>query len=157
MTNWRPSLRVQWLCWTVVFGLYFAGGVVARTHSAPPYPGPVTIVYLGLSLMAAFAIGVRFPYEQWVFGPPVALAATVLAVLVLPEWGPARPSPIGNMTQKDELVFMLVWGGWAVLIIVALVYATIARIGVSVGQRREEEATFREAVRSDVDLHSGRG
>jgi hypothetical protein len=90
-----------------------------------------------LTLLAPFAIGMRFPSGSWAAGPPAAILATVLAILIAPESGPARHTAMGNMTQKDQFVFMLEWGGFLVLPLVAFIYALIASAGLYVGQRGE--------------------
>jgi hypothetical protein len=41
----------------------------------------------------------------------MAMLAAMLARLVLPEWGPARPTAVGDMTAKDEFVFVHLWRG----------------------------------------------
>ena len=43
---------------------------------------------------------------------------------------------MGESTQKEQFVFMLVGGGAFILILLAFVYALLAAAGVRVGQRR---------------------
>ena len=116
----RSATWVRWLGWTVVFGLLFAGVMAPFVRFMPNMGKLVLVTFLVLTLVAAFAIGVRFPSPRWPAVPPVAIVATVLAILALPESGPAKPGPMGNMTPRDEFVFVLVWGGWAIFTLLAL-------------------------------------
>ena len=136
---WRSLPWARWLGWTLVFGLLFAGVIMAIFYrvSIPNMTGDLILVYFALTLLAAFAIGVRFPSWSWAAGPPAAILITVLAILVFPETGPAQRTATGDMTQKDQFVLMLVWGGAFILILLAFVYALLAAAGVRVGQRRE--------------------
>src|SRR5918995_3794340 len=109
-----PSLPwTRWLGWTLVFGLLFASVIVAMffTVPIPNMTGDLILVCFALTLLAAFAIGVRFPSWLWAAGPPSAILITVLAILVFPETDAARRTTMGDMTQKDQFVLMLVGGG----------------------------------------------
>ena len=136
---WRPLPWARWFGWTLVFGLLFAGVIVAMFYRVPipNMTGDLILVFFALTLVAAFAIGVRFPSWSWAAGPPAAILITVLAILLFPETDAAPPSAIDEMTQKDQFVLMLVGGGAFSLILLACVYALLAAAGVRVGQRRE--------------------
>jgi hypothetical protein len=136
MTAWRSATWARWLGWTAVLALLFALVLLPFAFHIPHYGGHLLLVCLAVTLLTAYAIGARFPYERWIFGPPVAIVATVVTFPILPEWGPAKPGPVGNLTPKDELLFVLIWGGWAVLGLLALVYSALAYAGVRWGQRR---------------------
>jgi hypothetical protein len=136
---WRSSLWARWLGWTLVFGLLFAGVIVAIffTVPIPNMTGDLILVFFALTLLAAFAIGVRFPSWWWVAGPPAAILITVLAILVFPDTDAAQRTAMGESTQKEQFVLMLVGGGAFSFILLACVYALLAAAGVRVGQRRE--------------------
>jgi hypothetical protein len=119
----------------VAFWILVAGFLVAIV--LPVLPDLLLPVCFVASFVAAFAIGVRFPSPWWTAGPPVAILAAVLVALAVPESGPATPTAMGNMTQKDQFEFVLMFGGWIFLILLALVYAGLAWAGVRVGRRRE--------------------
>ena len=152
VTNWRTSLWARWLGWTAVFALLFAGVMLPFAYHLG---GDLLPGCMLLTLLAAFLIGVRFPYERWILGPPVAIIATLVTILILPEWGPANPGPMGNLTGKDELLFFLLWGGWIVFGLLALFYAALATAGVRSGLRRQDEAAYRDATCSNVGSHYG--
>ena len=145
---WRALPWARWLGWTLVFGLLFAGVIVALFYRVPiPHlTGDLILVCFALTLVAAFAIGVRFPSWSWAAGPPAAILITVLAILVFPETDAASRSALGESTQKDQFVLMLVGGGAVSLILLAVVYALLAAAGVWWGQRRE--ATIDGSARS---------
>jgi hypothetical protein len=136
---WRSLPWARWLGWTLVFGLLFAGVIVAIffTVPIPNMTGDLILVFFALTLLAAFAIGVRFPSWSWAAGPPAAILITVLAILVFPDTDAAQRTAMGDMTQKEQFVLMLVGGGAFGLILLAFVYALLAAAGVRVGQRRE--------------------
>jgi hypothetical protein len=148
MRIWRSSLWSRWLGWTLVFGLLFASVIVTMffTVPIPHMTGDLILVVFALTLVAAFAIGVRFPSWSWAAGPPAAILITVLAILVFPDTDAAQRSALGESTQKEQFVFMLVGGGAFSLILLAFGYALLAAAGVRVGQRRE--ATIDGAARS---------
>ena len=137
--QWRSLPWARWLGWTLVFGLLFASVVVAIFFTAPipNMTGDLILVFFALTLLAAFAIGVRFPSWSWAAGPPAAILITVLAILVFPETDSAQRTEMGDTTQKDQFVQMLVWGGAFIFILLAFVYALLAAAGVRVVQRRE--------------------
>lgn len=97
--------------------------------------GDVILVVFALTLLAAFAIGVRFPSWSWAAGPPAAILVAVLAILAFPETDPQRTA-LGESTQKEQFVFMLAGGGAFALILLAAAYALLAAAGVGVGRRR---------------------
>ena len=136
---WRSSPWARWFGWTLVFGLLFAGVIVAMFYPVPipNMTGDLILVCFALTLLAAFAIGVRFPSWSWAAGPPAAILITVLTILVFPDTDAAQRSALGDMTQKEQFVLMLVGGGAFILILLACVYALLAAAGVRVGQRRE--------------------
>jgi hypothetical protein len=122
-----------------VFGLLFAGVIVAMFYNVPipNMTGDLILVFFALTLVAAFAIGVRFPSWSWAAGPPAAILITVLTILLFPDPDTAQRSAMGDMTQKEQFVLMLVGGGAFGLILLAFVYALLAAAGVRVGQRRD--------------------
>jgi hypothetical protein len=136
---WRSLPGARWLGWTLVFGLLFAGVIVAIFYRVPipNMKGDFILVFFAPTLLAAFAIGVRFPSWSWAAGPPAAILIAVLAILVFPDTDAAQRTAMGDMTQKDQFVLALVWGGAFSLILLAFVYALLAAAGVRVGQRRE--------------------
>jgi hypothetical protein len=136
---WRSLPWARWLGWTLVFGLLFAGVIVAIffTVPIPNMTGDLILVVFALTLVAAFAIGVRFASWSWAAGPPAAILITVLAILVFPDTDAAQRTAMGESTQKEQFVFMLVGGGAFSLLLLAFVYALLAAAGVRVGQRRE--------------------
>jgi hypothetical protein len=136
---WRSSPWARWLGWTLGFGLLFAGVIVAMFFRVPiPHlTGDLILVFFAPTLVAAFAIGVRFPSWSWAAGPPAAILITVLAILVSPDTDAAPRSAMGDSTQKEQFVLMLVGGGAFSLILLASVYALLAAAGAKVGQRRE--------------------
>src|ERR687897_2171982 len=121
LRRWRSLPWARWLGWTLVFGLLFAGVIVAMFYRVPipNMTGDLILVFFALTLLAAFAIGVRFPSWLWAAGPPSAILITVLAILVFPETDAARRTTMGDMTQKDQFMLMLVWGGTFSLILLA--------------------------------------
>jgi hypothetical protein len=136
---WRSSPWARWLGWTLMFGLLFAGVIVAMVFTVPipNMTGDLILVVFALTLVAAFAIGVRFPSWSWAAGPPAAILITVLAILLFPETDAAQRTARGESTQKEQFVFMLVGGGACSLLLLAVGYALLAAAGVRVGQRRE--------------------
>ena len=59
---------------------------------------------------------------------------------------------MGDMTQKEQFVLMLVGGGSFILILLAFVYGLLAAAGVRVGQRREAttDASARSRLSDDA-------
>ena len=145
---WRSSPWARWLGWTLVFGLLFAGVIVAMFYRVPipNMTGDLILVCFALTLLAAFGIGVRFTSWLWAAGPPAAILITVLAILVFPDTDAAQRTAMGDMAQKEQFVLMLVGGGAFILILLAFVYGLLAAAGVRVGQRRE--ATTDASARS---------
>jgi hypothetical protein len=126
-----------------VFGLLFAGVIVATffTVPIPNLTGDLILVCFALTFVAALAIGVRFPSWSWAAGPPAAILITVLTILLFPDPDAAQRSALGESTQKEQFVFMLVGGGAFSLILLACGYALLAAAGVRVGQRRAAPPT----------------
>jgi hypothetical protein len=146
--GWRSSEWALWFGWTLVFGLLFTGVMLPYAYDTPDSAvGPVLTIFavsFVLCPIAAYKIGVRFPSPRWPTGPPGAIIATVLAILLLPASG--LP-----MTQKDEFVVLLVfWGGWIILGLLALVYSLLARAGVKKGQRRGHEVATHDGDPADA-------
>ena len=156
MTSWRPSLRVQWLGWTVVFGLVLAGSV----WLSPRLPFPASVfVWNGLPPIAAFLIGARFKSEWWGWGPPAAFLMLVTTGILWARFGPQIPvqTSFGRATPRvayleNPSTFIVLFFGFP---LISALLAVSAYAGVRWGQRREDEAAFRDADRSDVDLRSG--
>src|SRR5215211_131753 len=121
------------------------------TAPIPNMTGDLILVFFAPTLLAAFAIGVRFPSWSWAAGPPAAILITVLAILVFPDTDAARRTAVGDMTQKEQFVLMLVGGGTFSLILLAFVYALLAAAGVRVGQRREATSDGSARSRHGVD------
>ena len=145
VASWRSALWARWLGWTVVFGLLFAGVMLPFAYHVPDSAIlPVLAIFaasFGLCPIAAFWIGVRVPSQWWPAGPPAAIMAMVVAILVQPSLGPPRRTALGLTTPKDEFLFVLIWRGWIVLILLTVIYALLARWEVGVGQHRELNAS----------------
>jgi hypothetical protein len=159
---WRSATWVRWLGGTLVFGLLFAYVLVliAYDYLLAGYPAIddvlLVLFYVAfvLTFVAAFAIGVRFRSSSWVLGPPVAVLATVVTILVLPE---PSPVPTVGFTAKDRFWIFLGTVGWILLIILTSVYMLLAWAGVRRGQRREGAVPLPAVAPSGDDARSEQG
>ena len=154
VTSWRSSLLARWLGWTVMYGLVVVGGAWLLPRLPPPAGG---MVFLGLPVIAAFLIGVRFRSEWWAAGPPVVLVTLVTAEILwelMDKLGPQVPAqPPTPQASVPPVITMLVLGSG--LVMVSAVLAVAAYKGVTWGQRRENEAAVRDAARSEGESRSG--
>ncbi len=138
--DWRYTTLARWLGWTLAFALLFVSFLVPFVHPVlPDVANLLVLLCFVLSFVAAYWIGVRFPSPWWPAGPPVAVLAAVLVVLAVPESGPATPTAMGPMTGKDNFELLLIFGGWILLVLLALAYAALARAGVRNGKLRAAE------------------
>jgi hypothetical protein len=141
--DWRHATWARWLGWTLAFAVLFAGVMLPYAWRVPDAAVfPILAVFAAsfvLCPIAAYRIGMRFPSPRWPAGPPVAVLATVVTILLLPTPSPPRQTALGMTTPKDELLFVLIWGGWLLLAVLAGIYSLLARAGVRKGGRRAAE------------------
>jgi hypothetical protein len=136
--SWQSRLWARWLGWTLLLGLVCYGlagvGIIAGEALSPI----VSLVFLVLSSVMTFFIGSRLRSFWWVAAPLVLFLAPIV-IMLLTTVGPqvAGPTPIGEITPRESLLFLL-----AVLIpglvMAILVYSTVAALGVVWGRRRQE-------------------
>jgi hypothetical protein len=126
MTTSQSVLWVRWLGWTVVFGLVIGACRLAYSWLALGIPPALSLAFLGLPLVAAFCMGVGFPFWRWAAGPPVALF-------------PVAPLVPGSMFQGMSYVEAITIVGFLLvfLMTITLVLYTLAARGVWWGLRRE--------------------
>ena len=147
VTSWRSSRWARWLAWTAVSTAVLSvwGASLFPQSPAPRTPGGEVVfwvVTLGLAV-PAFGIGVRFADWSWVIGVLIASVLQMFIVASVLEWPP-------ESGQAGLVLVMLEF-----LNLLFLVPAGAA--GVWWGKRREDEAAFRNAARSDDGSRYGRG
>src|SRR3712207_5070387 len=103
--GWRSTPLVRWIGWTLAFGFLFAS-ILVSLFSPVPNMWVLSLMLFGVTLWAAYAIGVRFPSPSWVAGSPVAILAAVLAI-----------GTLGPMTLRGTFLLTLVFGGWVLLMV----------------------------------------
>jgi hypothetical protein len=142
-TSWRSMIWARWLGWTLVFGLVLVGSTVLS--AVIPLEG-ASILFTVAPLLAAFLIGVRYPNWWWAAGPLVALlvpvAVLILLVAVL-SFGPQTPvpTPIGPLTPREQLLFILTLGSTGIVLF-GFLFAPVAAAGVAWGKRRADSAAL---------------
>ena len=111
-----------------MFAVLIAGYLLPISTQVPDsWVLPALIVMAAAFLtcpIASYKIGIQFPSPSWSVGPLVAMVVALLVILVLPE-EPPRRTALGSMSHKDEFLFILLWGGWILLLGLAIVYAIL--------------------------------
>ena len=180
VTTWRSSLWVRWLSWTVLCALVVGACTLAYevsigckswpkglpvvadacglAHQAlgpgilPAWP----LVYLVPPLVAAFFIGVRFPFWRWAAGPPLAMFLVGTSLLLIPFYvvGPLVPESMFEGKSYVESItiagFLLLFFMTIFLILLAL--GGLRRRAVGAGAARPARATPPRAASLARDL-----
>jgi hypothetical protein len=164
-TTWWSSEWARWFGWTVVFALVAGACTLAYEVSigCKSWPKGLPVVadacglasqalgpgilpawslaYLVPPLVAAFFIGVRFPFRWWLLGPPVAVFLVGTPLLLIPYYVVASLVPESlfqdtTLTYGEAMVVALLFLLFGMTIFLILL-ALVAHAGVRWGRRRE--------------------
>jgi hypothetical protein len=143
-------MTARWLGWTTLFSAVLTLALSRLAHDLHGWLAVLAVLAALSTFVLPVAIGICFPEDNWQWAPILSMLIALFALLVIPETGAARQTGIGLVTRKDEFIFLLVWGGWMVLPLLALLYVGLAALGLRIGRKRlaeknwSEDAAFRE-------------
>jgi hypothetical protein len=143
LTTWQSSLWARWLGWTLVFGLVAGACGLAYRALRPEIAPAWSLALLVPLLVAAFLIGVRFPFWRWAAGPPVAMFLVGTPLLLIP-YAVVVPLVPGSMFQDMSYALTITIAGFLLFFLATITLvlcALAATAGVWWGQRREVTST----------------
>ena len=125
----------RWLGWSMIFALVLV--VMYALANRAVSEDWWLAISLVIPALAAFVIGVRFHSWWWVLAPPATVFVLLVALYVSLS-GPPRPTAIGRVTSREEMLFGLLWVGPS-LAGASLLLSAAAGVGVLWGKHRDED------------------